>query len=108
VLENAVPAQPIFPNTSPHRINLGATYTVPNKYDFSANLRYVEGFPWLAGVQQGFVPTFAVLNLNGSYYVMRNWKIGFNIFNALDRRHYQIFGGTILQRQATISTSVTF
>jgi outer membrane receptor protein involved in Fe transport len=108
VLENAVPAQPIFPNTSPHRVNLGATYTVPNKYDFSANLRYVEGFPWLAGVQQGFVPAYAVLNLNGSYYVMRNWKIGFNIFNALDRRHYQIFGGTILQRQATISTSVTF
>jgi outer membrane receptor for ferrienterochelin and colicins len=107
VLENAVPAQPIFPNTSPHRINLGATYTVPNKYDFSANLRYVEGFPWLAGVQQGFVPTFAVLNLNGSYYVMRNWKVGFNVFNALDRRHYQIFGGTILQRQATISTSVS-
>jgi iron complex outermembrane receptor protein len=108
VLENAVPAQPIFPNTSPHRINLGATYSVPNKYDVSVNFRYVEGFPWLAGVQQGFVPAYAVLNLNGSYYVMRNWKIGFNIFNALDRRHYQIFGGTILQRQATISTSVTF
>jgi iron complex outermembrane receptor protein len=107
VLENAVPAQPIFPNTSPHRVNLGATYTVPNKYDFSANLRYVEGFPWLAGVQQGFVPAFAVLNLNGSYYVMRNWKVGFNVFNALDRRHYQIFGGTILQRQATVSTSVS-
>ncbi|MFQ3597476.1 MAG: TonB-dependent receptor [Chloroherpetonaceae bacterium] len=107
VLENAVPSQPIFPNTSPHRINVGATYSVPNKYDLSANLRYVEGFPWLAGVQEGFVPAFAVLNLNGSYYLMRGWKIGFNVFNALDRRHYQIFGGTILQRQATVSTSVS-
>lgn len=107
VLENAVPTQPIFPNASPHRINIGATYSEPNKYDFSANLRYVEGFPWLAGVQQGFVPTFAVLNLNGSYYIARNWKVGFNVFNALDRRHYQIFGGTVLQRQATVTTSVS-
>jgi iron complex outermembrane receptor protein len=107
VLENAVPTQPIFPNTAPHRINLGASYTVPNRYDLSANLRYVDGFPWLAGIQQGFVPAFAVLNLNGSYNITRNWKIGFNVFNALDRRHYQIFGGTVLQRQATLSTSVS-
>lgn len=107
VLENAVPTQPIFPNTAPHRINLGASYTVPNKYDLSANLRYVDGFPWLAGIQQGFVPAFAVLNLNGSYNITRTWKIGFNVFNALDRRHYQIFGGTVLQRQATLSTSVS-
>lgn len=108
VLENAVPTQPIFPNTSPHRINIGANYTEPNKYELSANLRYVEGFPWLAGVQEGFVPAFAVLNLNGSYFISRNWKIGFNVFNALDRRHYQIFGGTVLQRQATVSTSISF
>ncbi|MCS6989891.1 MAG: TonB-dependent receptor [Chloroherpetonaceae bacterium] len=107
VLENAVPTQPIFPNTSPHRFNVGASYNVPNKFDVSANLRYVDGFPWLAGVQQGFVPAYAVLNLNGSYYVTRNWRVGFNVFNALDRRHYQIFGGTILRRQATITTSLT-
>jgi iron complex outermembrane receptor protein len=108
VLENAAPTQPILPNTSRHRINLAATYSVPNKYDIAATLRYVDGFPWLAGVQQGFVPSFAVVNLNGGYHLMPNWRIGVNVFNLLDRRYYEIFGGTVLRRYATVNMSYTF
>jgi len=108
VLENAVSSQPILPNASRHRINIGATYAVPNKYEISATLRYVDGFPWLAGVQQGFVPAYAVVSLNGGYNIMQNWRVGFNAFNLLDRRYYEIFGGTVLRRYATVNMSYNF
>ena len=31
-----------------------------------------------------------------------------NLFNLLDRRHYQIFGGTYLQRNASLRLSYDF
>ncbi len=108
VVENDVPAQRIQPNTSPHRITLGATYTVPNLFDINAQFRYVETFTWIAGLFEGTVPAYAVMNLNARYTVNANLTFQLNIFNLLDREHYQIFGGTVLRRYSTLTASVTF
>jgi outer membrane receptor for ferrienterochelin and colicins len=108
VVENTVSANKILPNTSPHRITLNASYTVPQRYDVGVQFRYVEGFQWIAGLIEGSVPSYAVLNINAGYNVMEKLRLGVNIFNALDRRHYQIFGGTILQRYTTATLSYEF
>lgn len=108
VVENTVSANKILPNTSPHRITLNASYTVPQRYDVGMQFRYVEGFQWIAGLIEGSVPSYAVLNINAGYNVMEKLRLGVNIFNALDRRHYQIFGGTILQRYTTATLSYEF
>lgn len=108
VVENTVSANKILPNTSPHRITLNASYTVPQRYDVGVQFRYVEGFEWIAGLNDGSVPSYAVLNINAGYNVMEKLRLGVNIFNALDRRHYQIFGGTILQRYTTATLSYEF
>lgn len=108
VSDNTVPAQRILPNTSRHRINVGLDYLELGKYDASLNLKYVEGFNWIAGTQQGFVPAYAVLNFNAGVYVVPEVRVGINAFNLLDREHYQIFGGTILRRQVTGNVTYTF
>ncbi|MDX2128722.1 MAG: TonB-dependent receptor [Chloroherpetonaceae bacterium] len=108
VLENANPLQPILPNTSRHRVNLSASFTKQGEFDVALAFRYVEGFPWLAGVQEGFVPTFAVLNLQGSYTILPGLKALVSVQNLLDRRHYQIFGGTLQRRYSTVSLSYQF
>ncbi|MBL7997239.1 MAG: TonB-dependent receptor [Candidatus Kapabacteria bacterium] len=101
----------ILPNASPRRINISAQYTEPKLFDAGFVFRYVEGFDWIAGTVSGGVPAYAVLDLNASLDMSR-WvdgvRLGVSVTNALDRRHYQIFGGTILQRYATATLSYQF
>lgn len=108
VSDNAVPENRILPNTSRHRINTGIEYQRPGVVDGSINLRYVEGFDWIAGFFEGHVPSYAVVNISAGYFVLPQMRLGINVFNALDRAHYEIFGGTILRRQVTGSVSYHF
>jgi outer membrane receptor protein involved in Fe transport len=111
VEDNTLPTQStasILPNTSPHRINLGAEWMEPGVWDATANFKYVEGFDWVAGTFVGTVPAYAVLNINAGYYVMPELRVSVGIFNALDRAHYQIFGGTILRRTGSMSLTYSF
>jgi iron complex outermembrane receptor protein len=107
VVDNAS-SQPVLPNASPLRGNLSATYTQPNVFDLSVQLRYVEGFDWIAGTFRGRVPAYALVNLSGGVNVLTNVRLGFNVFNLLDRQHYQVFGGTFLPRMATVKVDYTF
>lgn len=108
VNENAATAQRILPNTSRHRIGLGATYEVVGSWDVNMDLRYVEGFQWIAGTANGYVPSYSVLNLSGGYHVLPELRISAQVFNVLDRAHFQIFGGTILRRQASLTATYSF
>ncbi|GBD04594.1 Colicin I receptor [bacterium HR20] len=105
VVENNLTAQKIVPNTSPRRYNIGLSYTEPRRFDASIMLRYSDGFPWVAGLFEGYVPAYAVVNLNAGYYLSDDLRLSLNIFNLLDRAHYEIFGGTILRRYATAALS---
>lgn len=105
VIENKVAAQKIVPNTSPRRYNVGVSWVEPRRFDVRLDLRYTDGFTWVAGLFQGYVPAYAVVNLNAGYYVTDDMRISLNVFNLLDRPHYEIFGGTILRRYATAALS---
>lgn len=108
VKDNTVQAQRILPNTARHRLNGGIEYVKTGEYDAGLSIRYVEGFKWIAGTFEGNVPAYAVVNLNAGYNINKDLRIGLNVFNLLDRRHYEIFGGTILQRQVTGSIQYSF
>lgn len=94
-------SQPLLPNTSPNKFNISASYAVPKSWDATVSFNYTEGFDWIAGTYEGSVPSYALVNLNGGVYLTDNFQLGLNIFNLLNRKHYQIFGGTYLPRQAT-------
>lgn len=98
----------ISANTSPHRINLSATYSVANQFDVSATFRYVEGFKWLAGFFRGYVPSYALVNINAGVNVTDELRLGVNVFNLLNREHYEILGGTLMPRIFTANASITF
>ncbi len=111
IIENEVPVNKILPNTSRLRGNIGAEYN--NKvsgmpFNLRVNVRGVQGFQWIAGFFEGHVPEYWVTNLSGDIDLTEKINLGFNVFNLFDRRHYQIFGGTILERYATANVSYTF
>ena len=105
VEENSLQAQKIVPNTSPNRYNFGLQYD-KDGIEIGVQVRGVQGFEWVAGLFQGYVPEYWLVNLNAGYTISPEIKISGTIFNVLDRRHYQIFGGTILQTMASMNLTL--
>lgn len=106
IVENKVAAQKIVPNTSPVRVNLGAQYEEKGMFDVGVSIHGAKGFEWVAGLVQGSVPEYWVVNFNAGYNFTKELRLGVNVFNLLDRAHYEIFGGTILHRYATAELSL--
>lgn len=104
-------ANKILPNTSPSRVNLGFLYEEKEgefPWHFGTEVRGVAGFDWVAGLITGHVPEYWLVNINGGVELTENIDLGFNVFNLLDRHHYQIFGGTYLGRYATMNLVFDF
>jgi iron complex outermembrane receptor protein len=97
----------LVPNSSDSKLGIGVTYT---RGDFSGSVKYrrVKGFDWSAGVYQGFVPTYDLVNLAGQYRFNERFSISMNITNAADDEHYQLFGGSVLGRRAVASIQAKF
>lgn len=100
VVENKS-AQPLLPNTAPHRANLSLSYNKPNLFDITMDINYSHKFDWLAGTFQGVVPEYIIVNLNAGFDIINNLNLGLNVYNLFNRKHYQIFGGTYIPRITT-------
>jgi outer membrane receptor protein involved in Fe transport len=71
-------------------------------------MQYSAGFDWLAGTYVGYVPEYTILNLNAGMYVFDSMRLGVNVYNLLNRKFYQVFGGTYLPRYFTAKISYEF
>ncbi|HVR42876.1 MAG TPA: TonB-dependent receptor [Thermoanaerobaculia bacterium] len=89
----------LLPNAPENKYNLGVTYRTP-AIDVALKYRWVEGFDWATGVFVGPIPTYNVMNLAANYRVTPDWRVGLNVSNLTDDRHYQAFGGDLLERRA--------
>jgi outer membrane receptor protein involved in Fe transport len=94
-----LPESPLLPNTPGHQFSAGMAYQ-RDRIDGSLRYRWVDGFPWLAGMYAGPVPSYDVLDLNGSYRLTSHVTVGADVANLLDNRHYEAFGGDLLGRRA--------
>jgi outer membrane receptor for ferrienterochelin and colicins len=89
----------LLPNAPENRYNLGVSYRGP-KFDARVGWRSVEEFQWAAGVFNGMIPAYDVLNLSARYNVTDRIAIGAEVTNATDDEHWEAFGGDVLQRRA--------
>jgi outer membrane receptor protein involved in Fe transport len=96
-----IPENPLLPNTPGHQFSAGTAYA---RTRFSSTLRYrwVDSFQWLAGIYVGPVPSYGVVDLNGSYRLTEHITAGADVANLLDRDHYEAFGGDLLRRRALV------
>lgn len=98
----------ILPNTSPHRINLLASYTIPQVFDASISFQFSDKFDWLAGAYMGSVPPYKVINLNVGYYIWKHFQVGAYVYNLFNEKHYEMFGGTYLPRNFYLKVTLNF
>jgi outer membrane receptor for ferrienterochelin and colicins len=97
----------LIPNSPKYRFGGGVTYS-HERGDVSASIKYVPNFRWAAGIYQGPIPAYAIVDLSSAYRVTDNMTLTVGVSNILDRQHYQIFGGSYLGRRATVTAAYAF
>lgn len=90
---------PLEANGPESKVNLVLSYG-GSKLGGALSVRWFDSFRWAEGFLIGDVPSYTVVNLSGGYDVDESWTVGVNINNLLDERHYELFGGDILERRA--------
>ncbi|MDA8020463.1 MAG: TonB-dependent receptor [Thermoanaerobaculia bacterium] len=98
---------PIFPNAPENKAAFGVTYT-GERWGFSAKYRWTDDFFWAAGVFEGPVDSYSIVDLTGNFEINENISVGINVSNVFDDEHYQSFGGDILGRRALGTVKFTF
>ena len=94
-----VPENPLLPNTPVHQFSTGTAYA-QGRFGGALRYRWVDSFQWLSGIYVGPVPSYGVVDLNGSYKLTKQITAGVDVANVLDRDHYEAFGGDLLGRRA--------
>ena len=89
----------LLPNAPEHKGAVGLTYT-GGSYSGSVKYRYVDGFPWAAGVFAGDVPSYNLVDLSFTYAFNEHFGFGIDVSNLLDEEHWQSFGGDVISRRA--------
>lgn len=98
----------LLPNSPDYRMSGGITYSHLDGHEASITAKYVPTFPWAAGIYEGKVLAYTLINASGSYRVSSNLSFNLTISNLLNRQHYQIFGGSILGRRAIVTAAYAF
>jgi iron complex outermembrane receptor protein len=89
----------LLPNAPENKFTAGLSY---NGERFGASLKYrwVDDFPWAAGIFVGNVPSYDLVDLSANYRLTDNWEFGIDVNNLLDDEHFESFGGDLLSRRA--------
>lgn len=88
-------------NTPRHQISAGLSY-VDARFDASIRARRVGGFDSVAGIFVGPVPSYGVADLSGNWKLHPQLSLGIDIANAFDNSHYEVFGGSLLERRTLL------
>ncbi len=95
------------PNTPESKGSFGFSYAALT-WDFGLSARWVDGFRWVVGPFVGNVESYTTADLYTNYVVNDHVKVGVNIANAFDEKHWESFGGDILERRALGNVTFTW
>jgi outer membrane receptor for ferrienterochelin and colicins len=98
----------LLPNAPKIKVNGGVTFRGLRGLSANVSVKYVPPFDWAAGIYQGRILTYTLLNFSASYRFSPLVGVGLNVNNVLDRVHYEIFGGSLIGRTVVGSVTLTF
>jgi iron complex outermembrane receptor protein len=98
----------LLPNAPKHKFSFGATWRSRAGYEIGINGRNIQPFHWSAGVYDGDIPAYTLVNVSAGYQITQNVRLGATVSNALDHKVYEIFGGSVIGRQAIGTFTLTF
>jgi iron complex outermembrane receptor protein len=97
----------LLPNAPENKVTAGLTFT-GDKVAGSVKYRWVDGFPWAAGIFVGEVPSYNLVDLSTSYRFTDSLEVGLDVTNLFDEEHWQSFGGDLLKRRALAHVTLSW
>ena len=98
----------LLPNAPKHKFAMTTTFRSPHGYEATISARNVQPFRWAAGIFQGNIPAYTLVNLAVGYQVSRNYRLGLASTNLFNHKVYQLFGGSVIGRQVIGTVTATF
>lgn len=97
----------LLPNAPKHKFALGVGYRNEAGYDVELNARNVQPFRWAAGIFEGDINAYTLINMSAGYQITPNYRVGIVVSNLFDHEVYQLFGGSLIGRQAIGTVTFT-
>ena len=104
----AAAGQSIVPNTPRHKGSIAFTYTGFQGFDASLSAKFVEKHEWNAGVFAGRIPANQMVDVNLGYRINNNLRPFAAVSNLLDKRRFQLYGGSVIGRRILVGATATF
>ena len=98
----------LVPNTPSKKATLSLSYAGAQGFDGNVTLRLVDGYPWAAGVFQGYVPASEFLNVSAGYRLNNFVRFHATATNLFDQQRFQMYGGSVIGRRVLGGVTATF
>ncbi len=103
-----IPGDRLIPNTPANKGSVSFAYTGYGRLDFGGSIRIVEGFHWLAGVFDGYVPAAQTVNANAGYQLGNNLRFQVVATNLFDQKRFEMYGGSVNGRRVLAGVTANF
>jgi outer membrane receptor protein involved in Fe transport len=97
----------LLPNAPKNKATAGLTYNA-DRWSGSVKYRWVDEFPWAAGIFVGNVPSYSLVDLGLIFKLNASWQLGLDVSNLFDKEHWESFGGDLLSRRALANVSFSW
>ena len=98
----------LLPNTPSKKASFSLTYAGQQGVDANVTVKLVDGYPWAAGVFQGYVPSSEFVNLSAGFRVNNYFRIQGTATNIFDEKRFQLYGGSVIGRRVLGGITATF
>jgi iron complex outermembrane receptor protein len=98
----------LVPNTPSKKASLSLSYAGQQGIDANLTVRLVDGYPWAAGVFQGYVPSSELVNLSAGYQINNYVRVHATATNLFDQQRFQLYGGSVIGRRVLGGITAVF
>jgi iron complex outermembrane receptor protein len=98
----------LLPNTPSKKGSLSLTYAGLQGIDANVTVKLVDGYPWAAGVFQGYVPSNEFVNVSAGNRVNNYLRVHATATNLFDEKRFQLYGGSVIGRRVLGGITATF
>jgi outer membrane receptor protein involved in Fe transport len=97
----------LVPNTPKNKGTISIAYAGASRFDAGVNARFVEAYPWLAGVFDGMIPAAQIVNANAGWRISSSLKAQLSVTDLFDQKRYELYGGSVNGRRILAGVTAT-
>lgn len=84
------------------------SYSGRQGLDVAVQGRFVQGYPWAAGVFFGDVRSSQTINITAGFRLTNNFRIQGAVTNVLDQQRFHLYGGDVIGRRVVGGVTAIF